>query len=92
MLVIISIIGIIFAFFLFIKEGYVININPKNKELVSTSLNEEIENVNNVTKIILGQGWHAGELTEGKKETLYITEGMFNLGELEKYVKEYGLI
>lgn len=96
MLVIISIIGIIFAFFLFIKEGYVININSKNKELVSTSLNEEIENVNNVTKIILGQGWHAGELTIyhswGKKETLYITEGMFNLGELEKYVKEYGLI
>lgn len=93
-LVIISIIGIIFAFSLFNKEGYVININSKNKELVSKSLNGEIENVDNVTKVILGQGWHSGELTIyhsfGKTETLYITEGMFNLGELEEYIRNNG--
>lgn len=93
-LIIICIIGIIFSFSLFSKEGYAININSKNRDLVSKSLIGEIENTDNVTKIILGQGWHSGELTiyhsYGKKETLYITEGMFNLGELEKYIRENG--
>lgn len=93
-LIIICIIGIIFSFSLFSKEGYAININSKNRDLVSKSLSGEIENTDNVTKIILGQGWHSGELTiyhsYGKKETLYITEGMFNLGELEKYIRENG--
>lgn len=93
-LIIICIIGVIFSFSLFSKEGYAININSKNRDLVSKSLIGEIENTDNVTKIILGQGWHSGELTiyhsYGKKETLYITEGMFNLGELEKYIRENG--
>lgn len=93
-LIIICIIGVIFSFSLFSKEGYAININSKNRDLVSKSLSREIENTDNVTKIILGQGWHSGELTiyhsYGKKETLYITEGMFNLGELEKYIRENG--
>ena len=91
---IICIIGVMFSFSLFSKEGYAININSKNRDLVSKSLSGEIENTDNVTKIILGQGWHSGELTiyhsYGKKETLYITEGMFNLGELEKYIRENG--
>lgn len=93
-LIIICIIGVIFSFSLFSKEGYAININSKNRDLVSKSLSGEIENTDNVTKIILGQGWHSGELTiyhsYGKKEILYITEGMFNLGELEKYIRENG--
>ena len=58
------------------------------------SQNGEIENTDDVTKIILGQGWHSGKLTIyhslGKTETLYITEGMYNLGELEKYIRENG--
>ena len=93
-LVIIGIISVICAISLFSQEGYAININSKNRALVSKSLSGEIENTDNVTKIILGQGWHSGELTiyhsYGKKETLYITEGMFKLGELEKYIRENG--
>ena len=93
-LAIICIIGAIFAFSLFSKEGYAINISSKNEDLVRNLLNGKIENANNVTKIILGQGWHSGELTIyhlfGKTETLYITEGMFDLGELEKYIKDNG--
>ena len=92
--IIVAILGIVFAFSFFTKEGIVINVNAKNKDLVYNSLNGEIENTNDVTKIILGQGWHSGELTIyhslGKTETLYITEGMFNLGELEKYIRENG--
>lgn len=41
-LVIIGIIGVIFLFSLFIKEGYVININSKNRDLVRKSLNGKI--------------------------------------------------
>ena len=93
-LIIICIIGVIFSFSLFIKEGIAINVNSKNRDLVSKTLDGEIENTDDVTKIILGQGWHSGELTIyhswGKKDTLYITEGMFNLGELEKYIRENG--
>ena len=78
-LIIVAVLGIVFAFSLFSKEGIAINVNSKNKDLVSKSL---------------GQGWHSGELTIyhslGKTETLYITEGMFNLGELEKYIRENG--
>ena len=93
-LIIVAILGILFAFSLFNKEGIVINVNSKNKDLVYQSLNGEIENTDNITKIILGQGWKSGKLTIyhsfGKKETLYITEGMFKLGELERYINENG--
>ena len=93
-LIIVAVLGIVFAFSLFSKEGIAINVNSKNKDLVSKSLNGEIENTDNITKIILGQGWNSGKLTIyhsfGKKETLYITEGMFKIGELERYIKENG--
>lgn len=93
-LTIVAILGIIFAVTLFTKEGVTINVNLENKELVKKSLNEEIENTDNVTKIILGNGWHSGKLTIyqsfGKAETIYITKGKFNLGELEKYIRENG--
>ena len=93
-LIIVAILGIILAHFLFSKEGIAINVNSKNKDIVYQSLNGEIENTDNITKIILGQGWNSGKLTIyhsfEKKETLYITEGMFKLGELERYIKENG--
>ena len=93
-LTIICIIGVIFSFSLLMKEGIAINVNSKNKDLVVESLNGEIENTDDITKIILGQGWNSGKLSIyhsfGKTETLYITEGMFKLGELEIYIKENG--
>ena len=93
-LFIISIISIIVAFSFFNKEGYAININSKNKDLITKSLNGEIKNTDDVTKIVLGQGWHSGKLTIyhsfRKNEILNITEGMFNLEELEKYIRENG--
>ena len=93
-LIIVAILGILFAFAIFNKEGVAINVNSKNKDLVYQSLNGETENTDNITKIILGQGWNSGKLTIyhsfGKTETLYITEGMLKLGELERYIKENG--
>lgn len=94
LLVIIAILGVITAFSFFNKEGYAINVNSKNKAIVEKALTGEIENTDNITKIILGQGWNSGKLTIyhsfRKTETLYITEGMFNLGELEAYIRENG--
>lgn len=96
LLLIIAVIGVIFAFSFFNKEGYAININFKNKEIVKEKLNGEINNTDDITKIILGQGWNSGKLTIyhsfGKTETLYITEGMFKLGELESYIKKMVII
>lgn len=93
-LIIVAILGIVFAFSFFIKEGVAINVNSKNKDLVYQLLNKEIENTDDVTKIILGQGWHSGELITyhswRKTETLYITDEMSNLGKLEKYIRENG--
>ena len=93
-LIIVAILEIIFALSIFNKEGIAINVNSKNRDLVYQSLNGKIENTDNITKIILVQGWRSGKLTIyhslGKKETLYITEGMFKLGELEKYIMENG--
>ena len=93
-LIIVAILGILFAFSIFNKEGIVINVNSKNKDLIYQSLNGEIENTDKITKIILGQGWNSGKLTIyhsfGKTETLYITEGMFKIGEFERYIKENG--
>ena len=78
-LIIVAVLGIVFAFSIFSKEGIAINVNSKNKDLVSKSLNGEIENTDDVTKIILGQGWHSGELT------IY-----HSLGKIEKYIRENG--
>ena len=62
-LIIVAILGILFVFSLFNKEGIVINVNSRNKDLVYQSLNGKIENTDNITKIILGQGWNSGKLT-----------------------------
>lgn len=84
LLIMIAILGIVFAFFLFSKEGIAIDVNSKNKEFVYQSLNGEIENPDNVTKIILGEGWNSGKLTIyhsfRKKETLYITDSIVYSG------------
>ncbi len=93
-LIIIAIIGIVFSFLCFTKEGYIISVNSDNKDLVSKSLYGEIENVDDITKVILGQGFHSGQLTiyhsSGKEETTNVSEGMTKLGVLEQYIRDNG--
>lgn len=93
-LIIVAILGYILAVSVFNTEGVVLKVNSKNRDIIYQSLKEEIENPDNVTKIILGQGWNSGKLkiyhSFKNTETLYVTEGMFKLGELEKYVEENG--
>lgn len=71
-----------------------INVNSENKEIVREALNGQIDNIDDITKIKLGNGWHQGNLTiyhsSGKTEILSITEGMFKLGDLEEYISQNG--
>ena len=88
-------IGVIFAFSILKEEGgYMINVNSENKEIVREALNGQIDNIDDITKIKLGNGWHQGNLTiyhsSGKTEILSITEGMFKLGDLEEYISQNG--
>ena len=93
-LMVCAILEIVLSFSFFCKEGIAINVNSKNKDLVYMSLNKEIKNADNVTKVILGNGWNSGKLiiyhSFFEVVTLYITEGNFNLGKLEKYIIENG--
>ena len=63
-LVIIGIISVICAISLFSQEGYAINISSKNKEIIKETLNGKIDNTDNITKIILGQGWNSGKFNK----------------------------
>lgn len=61
--ILISILCIIVAFNLFIKEQIVLNVNSNNKEDFKKAIqNDKINNIDQITKIELGQGWHSSEL------------------------------
>ena len=61
-LMILVIINVIFAFSLLLKQGTLIFVNSKNKEMVKEVLAEEIENTDNITKIVLRREWNYGVL------------------------------
>ena len=93
--VLISIFSLITAFNLMIKEQLVLNINSRNREnFINAIKDDKIDNVNSITKVALGQGWHSGELyiyyKFGKVKEITISEGNFDYVNLEKYVREDG--
>ena len=93
-LMMVIIINIIFAFSLFLKGGILIFVNSKNEDIVKEALDEEIENTDDITRIILGRGWDSGALTIyhsfGKNDRVYISQrGKYE--ELEKYIIQNGI-
>lgn len=85
-LIIISIIGIIFSFFLFYQNKTIININNKNRDIVMSYLNKlvvfetgRIENVESIKKVGAGNGWIG-------KYHFYIYYSLYDMKELELYV------
>ena len=71
------------------------NINSNNKEDFKKAIqNDKINNIDQITKIELGQGWHSSELfihySLGKVEKINLTEGNFDYLNLERYVRENG--
>lgn len=92
----VGILNIIIAFNLFIKEQIILDINYTNREDFKRAMDtDKIDNikVDTIRKVKLGTGWHSGDLIIyydfGKLETK-IGEGMFQYGNLERYVLENG--
>ena len=80
---------------MFDKEQIVLNINSKNKSSFKKAIkDDEINDIDAINKVKLGQGWHSGELyiyrTFQKAEKIIVTEGNFRFTNLQKYVIEHG--
>lgn len=93
-LMILVIINVIFAFSLLLKQGTLIFVNSKNKEMVKEILAEEIENTDNITKIVLRREWNSGVLIIyhlfGKTDKVYVVEG-YRYEKIVKYIKQNGI-
>lgn len=93
--ILVSIISFIISLNMFSKERIVFNVNYENRSFFKESVkNDDISDIDSITKVELGQGWHSGELyihhSFGKTEKIIITEGNFKFTNLQRYVKEYG--
>lgn len=91
----ISIISMIISLNMFNKEQIILNINSKNKSSFKDAIkNDEINDIDSINKVALGQGWHSGELyiyrTFKKVEKVIVTEGNFKFTNLQRYVTEHG--
>ena len=91
--IIVSIICIIISLNIFVRESIILNVTPNNNTIIKSLINDPvIDNINDITKFELGEGWHAGQLS------IYYSNGTMkdihlygtNLYELEKYSYENG--
>lgn len=94
-LILLSIFSMIISLYLFTKEQIVLNINSDNREHFRNVIqNDKIDNIDSITKVKLGQGWHSSELfihySLGKVEKINLTEGNLDYLNLEQYVRENG--
>lgn len=94
-LTLLSIFSMIISLNLFTKEQIVLKINSDNREHFRDFIqNDKVDNIDSITKVKLGQGWHSSELfihySFGKVEKINLTEGNFNYLNLEQYVRENG--
>lgn len=90
-----SIICIITALKFVIKNQTIVYVTPKNENILKDYLEDaKIENINEVTKIGIGDGVTTGALciyySSGKTYDTIITSGAFEFSNLEKYVRENG--
>lgn len=94
-LFLLSVFSMIISLNMFNKEQIVLNINSKNKSSFKEAIkDDEINDIDAINKVKLGQGWHSGELyiyrTFQKAEKIIVTEGNFRFTNLQKYVIEHG--
>lgn len=94
-LFLLSVFSMIISLNMFDKEQIVLNINSKNKSSFKKAIkDDEINDIDAINKVKLGQGWHSGELyiyrTFQKAEKIIVTEGNFRFTNLQKYVIEHG--
>lgn len=90
----IAIINVFIGISLIFKESISLKVTSDNEAEVIRILKQEIDNVVDINKIELGMGFHSGQLnvyySNGRKSTLYISEGMFSNESIETYIRENG--
>ena len=90
----IAIINVFIGISLIFKESIRLKVTSNNEADVARILKQEIDNVEDINKIELGMGFHSGQLNiyygNGRKSTLYISEGMFSNESMETYIRENG--
>ena len=90
----IAIINVFIGISLIFKESIRLKVTSNNEADVARILKQEIDNVEDINKIELGMGFHSGQLNiyynNGRKSTLYISEGMFSNESIETYIRENG--
>ena len=90
----IAIINLFIGISLIFKESIRLKVTSNNETDVTRILKQEIDNVEDINKIELGMGFHSGQLNiyygNGRKSTLYISEGMFSNESIETYIRENG--
>lgn len=93
-MIVIAIINIFRGISLIFKESISLKVTSNNEAEVARILKQEIDNVIDINKIELGMGFHSGQLNvyynNGRKSTLYISEGMFSNESIEGYIMENG--
>lgn len=90
---IVSITCMIISLNIFVKELIILDVTPENKAIIKNLINDPIiDNIDDITKFELGEGWHSGQLTVHYSNSnvndihLYGT----NLCDLEQYIYENG--
>lgn len=90
----IAIINVFIGISLIFKESIRLKVTSSNEADVTRILKQEIDNVEYINRIELGMGFHSGQLniyySNGRKSTLYISEGMFRNESIETYIRENG--
>lgn len=90
----IAVINTFIAISLIFKESITLKVISDNEADITRILKQEIDNVVDINKIELRRGFHSGQLnvyySNGRKLTLYISEGMFNNESIETYIMKNG--
>lgn len=94
LIIIVLIIFLIFSFSLYFEEKIILKVDYKNREEISEFLPNDINNIELLDKIAIGQGWKSGNIYLyyylKDIEELHISEGDYKLDELYKYVRNNG--
>lgn len=84
------------AFALFTSEATILYINWHNRrEFEEIIKNDNIDNIDYISKVTYGSGFHSGELNiyylNGEIYNEWVTEGTVNYDQLIPYIKEHGI-
>lgn len=94
LLILICIFTLINSCRLFLRSRIVLNLNKENKEYINSILNKYTDNIEKISKVAYGREWTHGFIYVyrpfDKTESLLISEGEFEKGDLADYIQKNG--